>query len=642
MRCTMPFSTRSLRYLLGLFLVVVLSATEALAQSSSPFGQQPQFLPVDEAFALGVDLEQDEPRVFWQVADGYYLYRHRLEVELRNGGDAAVSISHVPDGLKTTDEYFGDVEVYYHDLNLRLALDGTPASGAELAVHFQGCAEAGLCYPPTVRYVALTGAEAGSISRTPGGGAGNGAIVSGTSPSSSVTSAAVGPAAGAVTQEGRLAGLLAGENLLLALGLFFLAGIGLTFTPCVLPMVPILASIITSAGGGAGRIGRGRATALSGTYVLAMALTYALIGMLVGFFGGALNLQGWLQSAPVLIVFALIFVLLSLSMFGFYDLKVPEAVRARLERNAAGGGLGGVAVMGVLSSILVSPCISAPLAGALIYLSATGDAVLGGGALFALGLGMGVPLLVVGIGGAELLPRVGAWMNAVKAAFGVLLLGVAIWLLDRLLPGALTLALWAALAIGSGVALGALDFSPKSGAGNVWKASGAMMFVYGVLLLIGAASGGEDPLRPLAPMAGGGGAEAGARAPTFAPVSDLDDVRARVAAARSSGQPVMLSLTADWCISCKLMERNLFPDPEVSALLADFVLIRADVTENNAAQRALLSHFELFGPPSMLFFTPVENGAEAEYELRPYRLQGEIGRAAFTRHLEMVLARTSI
>ena len=613
-------------------LLIALLLPLASAQAN-PFGQQPQFLPAHEAFVMGVELRglreddagRDDVEVFWQVTDGYYLYRHALGVELLNAGDAQVELSQVPEGLKTTDEYFGDVEVYYHELSVRVAIEGALPPGAVLVARYQGCADAGLCYPPDARYITLTGADAGTISRSSPNGR-----VAPSQATPAARAAGSTPDVAPVTREGRLAGLLAGDRLGLALLLFFLAGIGLTFTPCVLPMVPILASIIA----GQGDISRSRAGLLSLIYVLAMALTYALIGLLVGLFGGALNLQGWLQSPPVLALFAFLFVLLALAMFGFYNLELPAALRARLERDGQGGTLGSVAVMGVLSSILVSPCISAPLAGALIYLSASGDAVLGAGALFALGLGMGVPLLAVGVGGASLLPRAGPWMNAVKAAFGVMLLGVAIWLLDRVLPGSLVLALWAALAIGSGVALGGLDFSSRTGMGQVWKAAGVMLCIYGVLLLVGAASGADDPLRPLERMVRGADGTPAELRPTFIPVADLDDLRARVAAV-DDGRPVLLKFDADWCISCKVMERNLYPHPDVRPLLDDFVLLRADITANDAANRQLLTHFELFGPPSMVFFTPGTGGGEGE--LRAYRLQGEVGREDFARHLRAVL-----
>ncbi len=589
-----------------------------LPGASEGFGNV-DFLPVDEAFRFGADTEARPLRAFWQIEPGYYLYRHRLTFELQRGGELPADAVTIPNGKAKQDEYFGDVEVYYGDLAVTVALPAALPADAVLVVGYQGCADAGLCYPPEKRYVTLGGAAAGTIAERPPA-----ADAATSSPEPAASRSGAEP----VTEEGRLAALLGGDDLLLALGIFLLAGIGLAFTPCVLPMVPILSSIIA----GQGEVSRARAATLSGTYVLAMAVTYAILGTVVGFFGGALNIHGWLQSPPVLVVFAALFAVLSLAMFGFYELQLPAFLRARLEGRGGGGNLGSVAAMGVFSSLLVSPCVSAPLAGALVYISSTGDAVLGGSALFALALGMGVPLMVVGVGGGALLPRAGVWMNAVKAVFGVLLLGVSVWLLERVVPAGVTLLLWAALAIGSGVALGALDFERREGLGNLWKASGAMLFVYGVLLIVGASSGAQDPLRPLAPLAASGGSAGAEAAPAFRPVDTLADVEASLAAARTAGRPVLLDLYADWCISCKVMERSVFPEPEVRRLMGEFDLLRADVTANDAEHRALLAHFDLFGPPSLLFFDP-EAG-----ELRAFRLQGEIGSAAFARHLREVLA----
>ncbi|MDZ7668777.1 MAG: protein-disulfide reductase DsbD [Gammaproteobacteria bacterium] len=433
-----------------------------------------------------------------------------------------------------------------------------------------------------------------------------------------------------------MAALLSGDSLGLALALFFLGGIALAFTPCVLPMVPILSSIIV---GESATITRGRAFSLSLAYVLGMAFTYALFGTVVGLFGASLNLQAALQSPPLLVFFAAVFVALSLSMFGFYELQLPQRWQNGL--NALGNRVGGgkhlsVVVMGSLSALVVSPCISAPLAGALIYLSTTGDAILGGGALLALGLGMGVPLLLIGASGGHLLPRAGAWMNAVKAVFGVGLLAVAVWLLERVVPPALTLALWAGLAIGVGVYLGALDFSPRQGLRQLWKAGGAFSFIYGVLLLIGAASGAHDPLKPLAGFGVAGAGEGGGTARQEAvwhDVANLQEVRAELARAQDNGRPAILDLYADWCISCKVMERSVFPRPEVDSRLAQFHLLRADVTRNDAEDKALMNEFGLFGPPSLVFFS--QHGDE----MRDVRIQGEVGAERFAEHLQAVLDR---
>ncbi len=428
--------------------------------------------------------------------------------------------------------------------------------------------------------------------------------------------------------------------MLWALGLFLVLGIGLAFTPCVLPMVPILSSIIVGEAEGLSRM---RAFWLSLAYVLGMAITYAILGLLVGSFGASLNLQATLQSPAVLTVFALVFVALSFSMFGFYELQLPQGLTNRLNslnQGRSGGRYMSVFIMGALSSLVVSPCVSAPLAGALIYISTTGDAVFGGLALLALGLGMGVPLLILGSSGGHLLPRAGGWMDNVKAVFGVLLLGVAVWLLERVVPASLTLALWAALAVGVGVYLGALDFSPRAGWRQLWKAGGALSFVYGVLLLIGAASGASDPLRPLTHFSASITATgaAGAVSPasngahgnwiTVQGVNAFDMEHARGVAL---GRPVLLDLYADWCISCKVMERRVFPEPAVSAQLAKFHLIRADVTRNTAQDQALMERYGLYGPPSMVFF------AADGSTISGYTVQGELDRDALAAHLAQVL-----
>ena len=352
-----------------------------------------------------------------------------------------------------------------------------------------------------------------------------------------------------------------------------------------------------------------------------------------------MNLQAALQSPPVLIGFAVVFVLLAMSMFGFYELQLPQAWQNRvnaLSQNQRGGVHVGVAMMGSLSSLVVSPCLSAPLAGALIYLSSTGDALLGGGALLMLGLGMGVPLLVIGSSGAHLLPRAGAWMNNVKAVFGVLLLGVAVWMLERVVPAQMTLLLWSVLAIGVGVYLGALDLSPRQGWGQLWKATGAFTFIYGVLLLIGAASGASDPLAPLSAVAqvtpSRDASEVRTNEVQWKRVRGVAALEAELAAAEQAGKPVALDFYADWCIACKVMARNVFSEPAVAAQLGRFQLLQADVTSNDPLDQELLHHFGLFGPPSMLFF-----GLDGR-EISALRMQGEMDRDAFERHLGRVLS----
>lgn len=594
-----------------LIAVLPMSGSTAEFESTDPLASDDEFLPVDQAFVLSHEvIDSDTLQVRWVMPDGYYLYRHRLGFQTREGSAVLLGEARIPEGKHKFDEFEGDVEVYYHELVVSVPLMGD-ITGQEVGIRYQGCADAGLCYPPEIRWVALTNVPADT--------------------SAPITVAA--PTAVAATEDQEFVKLLRESGLWTMLALFLVAGIGLAFTPCVLPMVPILSSIIVGEGAD---LSRGRAFTLSLAYVLGMAVTYALIGMLVGTFGAELNLQAKLQSPPVLVFFALVFVLLSLSMFGFYELALPAGLQDRLQRlspGKSGGKHVSVLVMGAVSSLVVSPCVSAPLAGALVFISQTGDALFGGAALLALGLGMGVPLLLVGAGGGQLLPRAGEWMNAVKAVFGVLLLAVAVWLIERLVPAPVTLALWAALLIGSGVYLGGLDMNARQGWGQAWKALGFIAIVYGVLLLIGSASGAADPLRPLATIAVD---HTGARAAPFdaerwRPIGNLADLDREIRAAE--GRLVVLDLYADWCISCKVMERRVFPAPAVAPLLAQFVQTRVDLTANTGDHQALLERFGLFGPPSLVFFDGSGN------ELTTVRIQGEVDSAGLARHLRAVLDR---
>ncbi len=692
---------------------------------SAALGGQPEFLRAEEAFVLSTRMDGGTLIASWRIADGYYLYRSRTTLTAEAGSDVRVGAAQFPSGKHKTDEYFGDMEVYYHELRVRLPLLAGSA-GKRLKITYQGCADAGLCYPPQTKWfvlpaklpaaVAGSGRSSGSrVEALPAASTSGAAaaaahdtavtsavmrsdapvatssaasgFTSGVAPgvTPSIASPSVLPAFNAAVSAGDVAGanaseeqhlatLLAGGSVFTALALFFLAGIGLAFTPCVLPMVPILSSIIVgdelrARAGPAGLSGsaalsgpvaangqiatgvadsrlstRGRALALSLAYVLGMALTYAALGTVVGLFGGTLNLQAHFQSPPVLIGSALVFVLLALSMFGLYELQLPSWLLQRLNALSSrqqGGRLLSVAVMGALSALIVSPCVSAPLVGALIYLSGTGDALLGGSALLALGLGMGLPLLVVGVGGASVLPRAGAWMEQVKAVFGVLLLGVAVWLVERIVPGPVTLALWAALCIGAGVYLGALDLHAmrddgirRSGVARLAQAVGVTVLVWGVLLAVGAASGASDPLAPLGKLASerGPAGAVPASQPQFVEVRGLKQVEAAIAAAQRSGRPVMLDLYADWCIACKVMERQVFPDGAVAAAMSQFTLLRADVTANSDEDRELLARFKLFGPPSMLLF----DGAGRERE--EFRIQGEKSASELSAHLRRFLA----
>ena len=522
----------------------------------------------------------------------------------------------------------GDVYVFRDQLVFDVPLSAPYSGPISIELTFQGCADAGLCYPP--ERITLEAAETSPPSTF--------ANWQDESEQSSPNQTSTGEPApsSAATQSGENAGfsapqsedskfsaLISDTSLPLALGLFFLVGIGLTFTPCVLPMIPILSSIVVGQ-----NPTKPRAFVLSASYVLGMAITYALVGVLMGLFGAGLNLQAHLQSAPVLITFAILFTLFALAMFGAFDLRMSPRIASKVDSwqaRAQRSGPLGLAVAGALSVLVVSPCVTAPLAGALVFISSTGDAIMGGAVLFALGLGMGLPLLLVGTFGATLLPRSGGWMNGVKIAFGLLLLGIAIWMIERLIAPSISLLLWAALAIGSALTLGALNTSPSHGWAKARQTAGLMLLAWGVALVLGAAQGGSNPLRPLSVTTSSTGEAA--TTPIFEEVDSLSALQSELEQASQAGQPVFAHFTAEWCISCKLMEREVYPDPQVAAALNDFQLIAVDVTETNAQSRELLNHFNLFGPPSLLLFSQGK-------EVREARIQGEVTAQDLVQHLD--------
>ena len=619
---------RALVILAALLALPIAARSDELTRPAAHgFDAEPTFLKVDEAFRLTPTLGADgELTADWAIADGYHLYRHRFAFATRPEGAVTFGTPEIPTGEKQMDEVFGEVEVYYHAVSVRVPVAATASSpeAFEIGISYQGCADKGLCYPPQTRWFPYRRASLASAPHA------SEPLASEAPKIVAAASAAVAEAP--VTEEQGLAQQLQGDHLALALLKFFAAGILLAFTPCVFPMVPILSSIIVGQGQGVTRL---RAFTLSLAYVLGMAVTYAALGVVVGLFGARMNLQAAVQSPPVLIGFAVVFVLLAFSMFGFYELRLPRVLQDRLDAASSrqsGGKHAGVVAMGALSALVVSPCVSAPLAGALIYLSTTGNAWLGGSALLVLGLGMGAPLLVVGAGGGHLLPRAGAWMETVKAVFGVSLLAVAVWLLDRVVPASVSLLLWSALAIGAGVYLGALDFSPRTGWGQLWKAAGAFSFLYGVLLLIGAASGARDPLAPLATFASGGERTTNAAGAVWRPVKGVAGLDAALADAAREGRPAVLDFYADWCISCKVMERNVFTDPDVQRALAHYALLRSDVTANDASDKTLLERFDLPGPPGLVFFDA------SGRELSRFRIEGEKDKAEFLAHLERLAA----
>lgn len=518
-------------------------------------------------------LDDKTVEVRYSIAKGYYLYRDKFRFAAEG---ATLGTPVFPAGKQKHDDNFGDVEVYYKSVAIRLPLSANQSGPITLKVTAQGCADAGVCYPPQEQKLSVTLPAPGSAP------------------------AAVPDAAG--DESGHIAGLLQNAGFWLAVSTFFGFGLLLALTPCVFPMIPILSGIIVGQGH---HVSRSKSFLLSLAYVLGMAVTYAALGVAAGLTGTLLSAA--LQNPWVLGAFAAVFVVLSFSMFGFYELQLPSFLQSKLSEEAShlhGGHLAAVFAMGALSAVIVGPCVAAPLAGALLYIGQSGDAVLGGAALFAMALGMGVPLLLVGLSATTLLPRSGPWMEAVKKAFGVILLGTALWLVSPVLPAALVMAGWALLLIVPAVFMHALDPLPATAKGwqRFWKGIGIVMLLAGAALVVGLAAGSRDPLQPLkgvvaANAAAGGGAEAPAL--PFVRVKSVADLEARVKAA---GKPVMLDFYADWCVSCKEMERFTFADPKVRAKLAGFSLLQADVTANSEDDKALLQRFKLFGPPGIIFF----------------------------------------
>jgi thiol:disulfide interchange protein DsbD len=418
-------------------------------------------------------------------------------------------------------------------------------------------------------------------------------------------------------------------NTLLTLAIFFGAGLLLAFTPCVFPMIPILSGIIVGQGED---ITTRKAFYLSLVYVLAMALTYTVVGILVGLSGE--NIQAWFQNPWIIGSFAIIFVALSFSMFGFYELKMPASIQSKItnmSNSQQGGNIIGVSIMGFLSALIVGPCVTAPLVGALIYIAETGDAVLGGMALFSLSMGMGAPLLVIGASAGKFLPKAGAWMDAVKAVFGVLLLGLAIWLLERVAPAAFTMALWSALIIVSAIYMGAVDSLGDSSNGwkKLWKGLGVLLLIYGIIILLGLASGNRNVFQPLKGLASSSNATSQqAEHLTFTQIKGVDGLNAELAKAKKAGKTVMLDFYADWCVSCKEMEHFTFSDPSVLKALRNVVLLQADVTPNDDKDTELYKHFGIIGPPSIMFF-----GVDG-VERKNYRVIGYMKADEFAQHIK--------
>lgn len=580
-------------------------STEALARLknlAASFGgeEEPEFLSPEEAFQVAVVPRQGGGlEVRFSVAHQYYLYRDKIRIKVTDPAGVSVTGLDLPPAEVKEDPNFGKTYVYHNGFNVGVNLAGLPAGTQrlKLVAEHQGCSDKGICYPPqeTPLEVDLTALPVAAAGSAP-------------------TSGAASPAAADTSETGRIAQILQGGNFWVIIASFFGFGLLLSLTPCVFPMIPILSGIIVGRGNS---ITKAKGFSLSLAYVLGMAATYAIVGIIAGLSGTLIS--NALQNPWALGAGAAIFVALALSMFGFYELQMPSFLQSRLteaSNKVPGGRFGGVFAMGALSALIVGPCVAAPLAGALLYISQTGDVLLGGVSLFSLALGMGVPLLAVGLSAGALLPRAGAWMEAVKKFFGVALLAVAIWLISPLLSAVVNMALWAALLIISAMYLHALEPLAVNAKGfaRFWKGVGVIFLVAGIALLLGALGGSRDLLQPLSVFQGGGTGTAQAAVPQL-PFKKVKNVAELDAALAAAGKPVMLDFYADWCVSCKEMERFTFSDPRVQERLKDVVLLKADVTGNTAEDKALLARFKLFGPPGIIFF-------DASGQEVPYRVVG--------------------
>ena len=595
-------------------------------------GMEDDILPPEEAFRVSAaSADGSRLQVQWTIADGTYLYQDKVRLAL-DGDGVQLGAFDLPrpdikkDSIKP-DGTIGDVAVYHNaiDLDIPLLRSNTDATTVKLTASYQGCADRGICYPPQKTVFDLTLPAASGVTT----------VAAATGPTAAVEAISE-PAPVRQSEQDQIAGLLADASFAVIVASFFGIGLLLAFTPCVFPMIPILSGIIAGHGH---QITTRKAFMLSLIYVLAMAVTYTIAGILVGLF--SVNLSTTLQQPGWLIAFAAIFVLLALSMFGFYELQLPASLQSKLteiSNRQKGGNYAGVAIMGLLSALIVGPCLAPPLAGALIFISQTGDAVLGGAALFAMGIGMGVPLLLIGASAGKLLPRAGAWMDAVKAVFGVLLLGIALTMIERLVPTYIShmviMLAWGLLLIGSGIYMGALEplHGDVNGWRKLWKGLGLATVIYGAAFLVGAAFGGKDTIQPLRGVLAGGAASAGQAAhATFKPIKTVADLKTELAAAKANRTPVMLDFYADWCVYCKQMERETFSDPQVASLMDEMVLLQADVTRQDDADKALQEHIGIPAPPAMIFWG--NDGAER----RHLRLLGFKGPDEFAPHVREAL-----
>ena len=608
-----------------------LNALESFGDSFGLEDEEDDILSPEEAYILSHDITADGKLALdWKIAEGTYLYNDKIELTLKGDSGLEIATYALPepkvkkDGVRP-DGSIGDIKIYKDKLSFNVPFNHTAskAGNAELTISYQGCAERGICYPPVKTVVPLSfpAKGDGNVSLGNADDAKAAADNAAPNPAAVTAAAAASDDSALASEEDKIANMIRDNSSFAVIGIFFLIGLGLAFTPCVFPMIPILSGIISGQGE---NITTGKATYLSVVYVLAMAVTYTAAGVFAAMSGE--NLQILLQIPWVIAIFAGIFVLLALSMFGFYELQLPSSLQSKLtemSNKQSGGNTIGVAIMGLLSALIVGPCVAPPLAGALLYIGQTNDPVLGGLALFAMSMGMGVPLILIGASAGKLLPRAGGWMDAVKAVFGVSMLGLAIYFLERILPETIILLLWGSLFIVSAIYMGALQQLPVEASGwkKLWKGLGVILLVYGAMMLVGAAADGKDVRQPLRGLSMGGGTadHASSNVRHFKRLTTMAELDNELTQAKAAGKPVILDFYADWCVYCKTLEKEIFPAPNAQAAMSDAVLLQADVTDAGSDEaKAIMKRFGVIAPPVIVFWD--KNGNE----LKQHKIVGDV------------------
>jgi thiol:disulfide interchange protein DsbD len=598
----------------SLLLLTPLAHSEGVFSNSkfSFLQNEPTLMPVDEAFMFDFKQEGDKLKVSWVIADGYYMYREKLKFE---ADGALLGEIALPQGKKHDDEYFGVQEVYYSFVEIPMAIKQANEHSS-VTVTFMGCAEGKLCFPPTKKQVPLSAVAAND-------GLLNSDVQNEVA-SSIETGVDNNTVSAPITQQDTLSKMLSGDSLLWTLVIFFGLGIGLALTPCVFPMYPILSGIIVGQGE---KLSTAKAFTLSMVYVQGMAITYSLLGLVVASAG--MKYQAALQHPAVLIVLAILFFVLSLSMFGLYDLKLPASWQEKMNRfsnNQKGGNIIGVFVMGIISGLVASPCTTAPLSGALVYVAQTGDLLQGFLALYVLSMGMGLPLLIIGTSGGKLLPRAGSWMDIIKTIFGFLLIAVSVVMIGRIWPGVVSDVLWSIW----GVALIGYLMHQNKLTEFSWKQSTRAVLL--TLCLLGSFSYGFQAVMTDLGVQGHNTADE-VQLHGHKRIKSIADLDVEVAKAAAQGKPVMLDLYADWCVACKEFEAITFKDPEVQQRLSQIVFLQADVTNNDMTDIELLEHYDVLGLPTLIMF---DSTGELSDELR---VTGFMKPEPFAKHLDLLLAK---